>query len=74
MTFFQLMVYSCVTLNSPMYGELISKTCDWRARDFYVHQEICDSAGRREIGQPIFSDMDEDRKVEASRCIQLSAR
>lgn len=72
MIFFQLMVYSCVSA-AGIDGELLSKTCDWRPWDFYVYEQVCEWAGGALIGKPIFSDVYEDRKIENTKCIQLSA-
>jgi hypothetical protein len=72
MTFFQLLVYSCITFND-MYGMMMQKTCTWAPRDYYAHKERCESDGRAQIGNPIFSDVADDRHVEAMKCVQFSA-
>ena len=68
MSVFSLFVYSCVTFNAPISGELLQKTCSWSGRGtLYATHEAC----LREsplLGSPIFSDVADGRKVEAIKC------
>jgi hypothetical protein len=68
MTVFQFFLYSCVTLNAPISGELLQKTCNWsQGSDLYATHEAClrDSPP---LNSPIFSDVADGRKVEAIKC------
>jgi hypothetical protein len=71
MTIFQLLVYSCVVANS-FDGDLMSKTCRWDLRGFYVAAYRCNEKGASLIGSPIFSDVYEDRKVDKFKCSPVS--
>ena len=69
MTLFQLFVYSCVTLNAPIGGDLLQKTCQWGngITGFYARKESCE-ADAPAVGSPIFSDVVDGRKVELTKC------
>jgi hypothetical protein len=67
MNVFALLVYSCATAVHPVTGDLIAKTCRWDARDLYASQEAC-SRAMPPIGQPVFTDVMDDRKVEKTKC------
>lgn len=72
---FQLFVYSCVTLNSPISGELLQKTCNWSngGSVLYAGREACE-ADAPAIGAPIFSDVMDGRQVEKTKCEPRSVR
>jgi hypothetical protein len=70
MTIFQLFVYSCITLNAPISGELLQKTCNWSegsGNSLYVSVAACESAAPA-AGTPVFSDVMDGRKVEKTKC------
>jgi len=68
MTVFSLLVYSCVTINSWPGGDLMSKTCKWSQEGaLYASHEACLRASPA-LGEPIFSDVADGRKVEAIKC------
>ena len=46
MTIFQLMLYSCVMTMYPMTGDLLSKTCNWQPRGWYLSEQKCSDDGR----------------------------
>jgi hypothetical protein len=71
MAVFVLAFYSCVTFND-FGGDLASKTCHWSGGTMYSTTEKCNNAGMAAIGNPIFSDIAEDRKVEKYSCTPIS--
>lgn len=75
MTIFQLMLYSCVVTNG-LGGEMLSKTCDWRAAGLYRLEGKCGVEGSQEHGKPIheFSRVINStvRKVEMHKCVPLT--
>lgn len=68
MTVFSLLVYSCVTINAPLSGELLQKTCNWSQRGgLFATRDGCLQASPP-LGSPIFSDVADGRVVEAIKC------
>ena len=68
MTVFSLLIYSCVTFNAPLSGELLQKTCSWGQRGaLYASRDACLRASPA-LGSPIFSDVADGRKVEDIKC------
>ena len=68
LTIFSLFVYSCVTINAPMTGELLQKTCNWRqVGELYATRDACLNASPP-LNSPIFSDIADGRVVEAIKC------
>jgi len=71
MIVFEILVYSCITINAPVSGELMQKTCNWSARSgLYTTQEACLAAAPT-IGSDVFSDVADGRKVEKINCVPL---
>jgi hypothetical protein len=71
-TVFQLFIYSCVTINAPISGELLQKTCQWGQRGgLYATHEAC-LRESPSLNSPIFSDVADGRKVEAIKCAAQS--
>lgn len=71
MAVFEMLTYSCVIVNG-FAGELMSKTCRWDGGVYYVQQSKCAEKGAALIGNPVFSDMAENRKIENFRCSPIS--
>ncbi len=68
MTVFSLLVYSCITINAPLTGELMQKTCNWNGgQALYMTEDLCKAAAPA-IGSPVFSDVADGRKIEGIRC------
>lgn len=68
MIVFSLLVYSCTTLNAPISGELLQKTCSWNPRGgLFATHEACLRASPP-LNSPIFSDVADGRLVEAIKC------
>lgn len=73
MTVFQLLIYSCVSLNG-LDGELVSKMCRWDAREMFQTEASCGVAGTVEMGKPIWGDIYEDRTAAKFKCSPVSIR
>jgi len=71
MTVFQLFIWGCVRLTSPLDGEIMQMNCAWKPDDFCATDELCSQAGKLKIGMPIFSDYAEHRDVEKTRCSKV---
>jgi hypothetical protein len=72
MTVFQLLVYSCVTINAPISGELLQKSCNWSPRGLlFASEEACRKAAPA-VGSDVFSDVADGRKVEKTNCVSQS--
>ena len=68
MTVFSLLVYSCVTINAPISGELLQKTCSWGQRGgLFATRDACLRASPP-LHSPIFSDIADGRQVESIKC------
>lgn len=68
MTVFSLAVYSCLTVNFPLSGDLMQKTCIWQTQGgLYATKDACLRASPP-LGSPIFSDVADGRRVDAVRC------
>lgn len=70
MTIFQLAIFSCVILTSPLNSDY-TKTCHWLPTGMFVSEESCIADGKKLLGKPLFSDVVEDRKVNDYRCTPL---
>jgi hypothetical protein len=69
---FSLLIYSCVTVNFPLSGDLMQRTCRWEGGGtLYASHERCLRASPA-LGFPIFSDVADGRKVEAIKCAEQS--
>lgn len=74
MTIFQLLVYSCVSVNG-LDGELMTKICRWDSRDLYVTTARCEEAGAKAFMSQIFSFEhiigESHRHVEKHKCVKV---
>ena len=70
MTIFQLLVYSCVSVNG-LDGELMTKMCRWDQGKLYKTEAHCDEAGAARFMERMFSDVADDRHVEKHKCVKV---
>lgn len=69
-TAYVLVVYSCIIINNPLNGELISKNCNWNGNNLFSSLELCEASAPKD-GSPIFSDVLDGRKVEKHQCNEI---